>query len=172
MAKKLQSVGGSQGVSTKKADEGSEEDNEKIISKRRTRVAIKSWIEGIWKMDCTVKFLPKNFFTVVFTLEEDRKKVLQGGVWMMEDFPLYIQPWSSNFNPLKCSPYDSPIWVRLYNLLIKYWNEECLDKIGRSLGTLMEVDEDISDGDQYVYARMKIVNVMEVLRRIGLVVNG
>ncbi|GLJ21652.1 hypothetical protein SUGI_0403220 [Cryptomeria japonica] len=135
----------------------------RIIHKIRTRVAIKSWIEGIWKMDCIVKFIRKNFFTVVFTLEEEGNKVILGGVWMFDDFPLYIQPRSPNFNPLKCSPYD---------LSIEYWNEECLGKIGRSLGTLMEVDEEILDEDQYVYARMNIVVVMEVSRRIGLVVNG
>ncbi|GLJ38011.1 hypothetical protein SUGI_0773670 [Cryptomeria japonica] len=95
-----------------------------------------------------------------------------GEVWMFEDSPMYIQPWAPNFNPLKCSPYDSSIWVRLYNLSIEYWNKECLDKIGRSLGTLMEVDEDISYGDQYVYVRMKLAVVMEILRRIGLVVSG
>ncbi|GLJ10495.1 hypothetical protein SUGI_0129380 [Cryptomeria japonica] len=196
---KLQCDGGRQGVSTKKVERSSEEDNEtilfpsidvseeveddrilmetraiicKIIGKRRTKVAIKSWNEGNWKMDCIVKFLPKNFFTVVFALEENRNKVLHGGVWMIEDCPLYIQPWSLNFNPFKCSPYDSPIWIRLYNLSIEYWNEECLDKIGRSFGTFMEVDEVISDGDQYVYARMKTAAVMEVPRRIGLIVNG
>ncbi|GLJ10932.1 hypothetical protein SUGI_0138300 [Cryptomeria japonica] len=144
----------------------------RIIGKRRTRLAIKSWIERIWSTECIVKFLPKNFFTVVFASEEDRNKLLLGEVWMFEDSPLYIQPWAPNFNPLKCFPYDSSIWVRLYNLSMEYWNEECLDKIWRSLGTLIEVDEDISNGDQYVYMRMKLATVVEIPRKIGLVVSG
>ncbi|GLJ29485.1 hypothetical protein SUGI_0581170 [Cryptomeria japonica] len=102
----------------------------------------------------------------------DRNKVLQGGVWMVEDCPLYIQLWTMNLNPVNCSPYDTPIWIRLYNLPIKFWNEECLDKIGRSLSTLMEVDEDISDGDLYIFARMKIAVVRKVPRKICLYVNG
>ncbi|GLJ36802.1 hypothetical protein SUGI_0742370 [Cryptomeria japonica] len=124
------------------------------------------------KVDCIIKFLPKNFFTVVFAREDDRSKVLQGGVWMIDDNPLYIQIWALNFNPLLCLPYESPIWIRLYNLPIEYCNEECLDKIGRSLGMLLEVDEDISDGDLYVFARMKIAAVRKVPRRVFFYVNG
>ncbi|GLJ53124.1 hypothetical protein SUGI_1132030 [Cryptomeria japonica] len=144
----------------------------RVVGKRRTRAIIKRWIDSNWKVDCIIKFLPKNFFTIVFALEEDRNKVLQGGVWMIDGSPFYIQIWVSNFNMLLCSSYKSPIGIRLYNFPIKYWNDECLDKIGHSLGMLLEVDEDISDGDLYVFARMKIAAIRKVPKKVCFCVNG
>ena len=36
------------------------------------------------------KFMPQGFFIVIFALEEERSKKLQGGIWRMGLMPLYI----------------------------------------------------------------------------------
>ncbi|GLJ47821.1 hypothetical protein SUGI_1009930 [Cryptomeria japonica] len=84
----------------------------------------------------------------------------------MKGDPLYMQKWSQNFDPLVCNPYDTQIWICLYNLPIEYWLEECLEKIGRSLGTLIEIDLDLENGDLYIYANMKIAKVRTVPKDI------
>ncbi|GLJ51270.1 hypothetical protein SUGI_1090510 [Cryptomeria japonica] len=57
----------------------------------------------------------------------------------------------------------------MYSLPMKYWGENFLEKIGRSLGTLMEIDKDLIEKDSYVYAHMKIAAVKEVPPQISLV---
>lgn len=57
----------------------------------------------------------------------------------------------------------------MYNLPKEYWGEKCLEKIGRSLGTLLEIDEEIIKKDSYVYARLKLAAVKEIPSQISLV---
>ncbi|GLJ29170.1 hypothetical protein SUGI_0575140 [Cryptomeria japonica] len=64
--------------------------------------------------------------------------------------------------------YKEPIWIRLYNLSMEYWGEASLECIGRLLGTLLEVDEDIIENDSYMYARIKIVAIKMVPTAIFL----
>lgn len=48
-----------------------------------------------------------------------------------------------------------------------------MEKIGRTLGTLLEIDEDIIEGDLYTYARLKIVAVKTIPSSMMLLsVNG
>ncbi|GLJ30665.1 hypothetical protein SUGI_0607270 [Cryptomeria japonica] len=112
--------------------------------------------------------MPKGFFIVVFASEEERKKILEGGLWTMNNKLLYIQKWYKNFNPLKTEPYEKPIWIRLNNLSMEYWSEEALEKIGRSMGTLMEIDTEIATGNLYLYARMKLAAVGRIPQLIKL----
>lgn len=46
------------------------------------------------------------------------------------------------------TPYDHPIYNRLYSLSIEYWSEERVEKIGRLLGTLID-EVDIMNSDSY-----------------------
>ncbi|GLJ51280.1 hypothetical protein SUGI_1090680 [Cryptomeria japonica] len=57
----------------------------------------------------------------------------------------------------------------MYSLPMEYWGENCLEKISRSLGILMEIDKDLIEKDSYVYARMRIVAVKEIPLQISLV---
>ncbi|GLJ13454.1 hypothetical protein SUGI_0212680 [Cryptomeria japonica] len=57
----------------------------------------------------------------------------------------------------------------MYNLPMEYWGENCLEKIGRSLGTLLEIDEELIEKDSYVYARLKIAVVKEIPPQISLI---
>ncbi|GLJ42904.1 hypothetical protein SUGI_0889390 [Cryptomeria japonica] len=140
----------------------------RFIGQRSDRKTIEKWIEETWKTPQITKFMPKGFFIMVFASEEERKKVLDGGLWTMRSKPLYIQKWCRNFNPSKTEPYEKPIWIRLNNLPLEYWSEEALEKIGRSLGTLMELDAEIANGNSYLYARIKLVAVRRMPQLIKL----
>ncbi|GLJ50085.1 hypothetical protein SUGI_1065280 [Cryptomeria japonica] len=109
-----------------------------------------------------IKFLPNGFFVAVFPEEKERNHVLYLKNWFLNNHPVYMQPWSPNFDPTSLTVYDKPLWIRLYNLPIEYWSETSLEKIGRTLGTLLEIDEDIIEGDLYTYAKLKIVVVKTI----------
>ncbi|GLJ11267.1 hypothetical protein SUGI_0150000 [Cryptomeria japonica] len=127
-----------------------------------TRTTIKEWIAKSWGTSLVIKFIPGSFFVVVFADNTERDNILCKQNWFAGDHPVYIQPWAPNFNPLPLVVYDHPVWIRLYNLPIEYWRDQSLEKIGNSLGTLLEIDEEIVEKDLYTYARLKIVAVKEI----------
>ncbi|GLJ16522.1 hypothetical protein SUGI_0282250 [Cryptomeria japonica] len=70
--------------------------------------------------------------------------------------------------PTRLAVYETLVWIRLFNLPIEYWGDQCLEKIGRTLGTLLEIDEGIVESDSYIYARMKIAAVEQIPPHINL----
>ncbi|GLJ46396.1 hypothetical protein SUGI_0977840 [Cryptomeria japonica] len=131
----------------------------RFVGPKFPRNTIRSWIIENWGKHVMVKFLPKNFFVAIFKDEAERDKTLGLENWFLDNHPLYLQPWTPNFDPTPLAIYDKPVWIRLYSLPIEYWNESCLEKIGKTLGSLLEFDEDIIENDLYTYAKMKIVVV-------------
>ncbi|GLJ22444.1 hypothetical protein SUGI_0422460 [Cryptomeria japonica] len=144
----------------------------RFIGPRADRKIVQRWIEDTWKTPQITKFMLKGFFIVVFATEEERQKILDGGLWTMKNKPLYIQKWYQNFNPLKTEPYENPIWICLNNLPMEYLSEEALENIGRSMGTLMEIDAEIATGNSYLYARMKLAAVRRIPQVIKLRSHG
>ncbi|GLJ06655.1 hypothetical protein SUGI_0044170 [Cryptomeria japonica] len=135
-----------------------------------SRKDIHAWVEDNWGKHVMIKFLPKDFFVVIFLEEEDRDHIISLQNWFLDDHPLYIQPWSPNFDPTSLVVYVKPVWIQLYNLLIGYWSEACLETLGRSLGTLLEIDEDIVEGDLYTYARLKTTVVKTIPSSVMLLI--
>ncbi|GLJ30291.1 hypothetical protein SUGI_0599050 [Cryptomeria japonica] len=112
------------------------------VGPRMTKATIREWISKHWGLRLIVKFIPRSFFIVIFEDGRERNKYLL---------------------------YDRPMWIRMYNLPVEFWGENCLEKIGRSLGTLLEIDEELIEKDSYVYARLKITAVKEIPSQISLV---
>ncbi|GLJ29421.1 hypothetical protein SUGI_0580060 [Cryptomeria japonica] len=134
----------------------------KFLGPKLSRKEIQAWVLEDWGSHIMVKFLPKGFFVVVFPCEEDRDHIITLQNWFQKDHPLYIQSWSPNFDPTSIATYDKPMWIHLYNLPIEYWSEAYLEMIRRSLGTLLEIDEEIVEGDLYTYARLKIAAIKAI----------
>ncbi|GLJ17377.1 hypothetical protein SUGI_0301850 [Cryptomeria japonica] len=141
----------------------------RIVGLKLSRATIKEWIAKRWGMRLVIKFIPRGFFVVVFIDNSKRNKILCKENWFVGEHPIYIQPWSPNFNPLPLAVYDKLVWIRLYNLPIEYWGDHSLEKIGRSLGTLLEIGEDIVEKDLYTYDWLKIAAVKEIPTYIFLI---
>ncbi|GLJ31319.1 hypothetical protein SUGI_0628310 [Cryptomeria japonica] len=87
----------------------------------------------------------ERVFIAIFRDFKVKERILNTGVWFC---------W--NMCMVLLEPYSTPVWIRLYNLSIEYWVENCLEKIGRSLGTLLEIDEDLTKMDSYLYAKIRV----------------
>ncbi|GLJ47224.1 hypothetical protein SUGI_0996860 [Cryptomeria japonica] len=116
--------------------------------------------------------MPKGFLIVNFTDEEVRNKILVQQNWFLEECPLYLQPWQPNFNPLPLGVYNHPIWIWLYNLPLDYWDDSCLEKIGRSWGTLIDIDNEILESDSYLYARHKIAAAKKIPSNLSILLGN
>ncbi|XP_059071437.1 uncharacterized protein LOC131866404 [Cryptomeria japonica] len=103
--------------------------------------------------------------------------------WVLNDDPffmggrgMFIKEWEPNFDPLKASIEEIPIWLKLYNLLRKYWDLDTLQKIGNKLGVFINADEAIEEKDFSMYARICIgwkpnsplPNTLEIRTNVGL----
>ncbi|GLJ25338.1 hypothetical protein SUGI_0485160 [Cryptomeria japonica] len=84
----------------------------------------------------------KGFFMVLFENHSNRDRILNQENWLTEKNAVYLQPWTPNFNPIPLVVYSRLKWASLYNLPIKYWGEAYLEKIGRMLGTALEINFD------------------------------
>ncbi|GLJ40140.1 hypothetical protein SUGI_0822520 [Cryptomeria japonica] len=140
----------------------------RFIGARISRVQSRAWVKENWSQDFVLKFIPVGFFIMVFKEETVRNRILNQQSWLFGSAHPYLQPWQSNFDLVPLAVYKEPIWIRLYNLPTEYWGEASLECIGRSLGTLLEVDEDIIENDSYLYARIKIVAIKKVPSAIFL----
>ncbi|GLJ41342.1 hypothetical protein SUGI_0855570 [Cryptomeria japonica] len=121
-----------------------------------------------FKIEIVGKFLPKGFFVAIFSKKPERDHILEKENWYSDNHPLYIQPWTPNFDPTALAVYEEPVWVRLFNLPIEYWSESSLEKIGQTLGTLLEIDEDIIESDLYTYVRLKIAAVKTIPQSVTI----
>ncbi|GLJ21537.1 hypothetical protein SUGI_0398880 [Cryptomeria japonica] len=142
----------------------------RVVGPKFHKKSIKTWVDEHWGKH-VIKFLLKSFFVAVFAEAEERDRILSSQNWFFDSHPFYLHPWYPNFNPTQLAIYDKPLWVYLYNLPFEYWSNPCLERIGRSLGTLLEIDEAIIDVDLYIYARVKIAVVKEIPPSISIITN-
>ncbi|GLJ26591.1 hypothetical protein SUGI_0515850 [Cryptomeria japonica] len=93
------------------------------------------------------------------------KKWVEGswGLWTVIKF--IPKGFFMNFDPIPLVVYSAPVWIRLYNLPIEYWSELILEKIDRTLGTLLEVDFHYED-DLYKYVCLRIAAVKRILESV------
>ncbi|GLJ16004.1 hypothetical protein SUGI_0265060 [Cryptomeria japonica] len=114
----------------------------KLIGLNWSRKDIKKWVECNWGKITVIKFIAKGFFAVLFEEEEEINRALIDRNWFVNTHVVYIQSWTPHFDPTPLVVYSEPVWIRLYNLPIEYWSEDLWEKIGRTLGTLLETDFD------------------------------
>ncbi|GLJ53367.1 hypothetical protein SUGI_1137850 [Cryptomeria japonica] len=134
----------------------------RFIGARITRMQTRDWVREHWSQDVVFNFIPKGFFIAVFIEETVRNMILNQQNWVFTVTHLYLQPWQPNFDLVPLAVYKEPIWIRLYILPMEYWGDSSLECIGRTLGTLLAVDEEIIENDSYLYTRIKIVAVKKV----------
>ena len=72
---------------------------------------------------------------------------------------LYLNRWTSDFDPEADIPKAVLVWVRLPNLPMHCWNPNLLKAIGNTLGRYIDM---ASPKDQYTYARICVEVDLEV----------
>ncbi|GLJ48540.1 hypothetical protein SUGI_1024060 [Cryptomeria japonica] len=139
----------------------------RIIGLNWSRKNIKIWVAISWGDHVVIKFISRGFFVVLFENQTDRDRILNQENWFANKHAVYLQPWEPNFNPIPLLVYSSPIWINLYNLPIEYWGESYLEKIGRMLGTVLEIDFD-DEEDLCKLVKIKVVAVKKIPEYICL----
>ncbi|KAK1282622.1 hypothetical protein QJS10_CPB22g00516 [Acorus calamus] len=110
----------------------------------------------LWKPKGELKlYLRGNgFFIVKFLLEEDLKKVLEGGLWSMDNRPFILQRWSPSVRMEQERLTSIPIWIKFPHLPVHLWTKECLGKLASAVGTPLCLDTATQRGISISFARI------------------
>eukprot|EP00253_Pinus_taeda_P011388 PITA_11388 len=102
----------------------------------------KSWVNRNWapliKGSVTSYFLGRGFFLFEFSSKEDKDLIFQNGSYFMGPQGLYLNRWMPDFDPAVDVPSAVPVWVKLPNLPVHYWNWDSLKHIGNTLGKFID----------------------------------
>ncbi|CAI9288726.1 unnamed protein product [Lactuca saligna] len=80
------------------------------------------------------------FKTTLYGSEQGLLSVLEGGVWMIFDSALIIRRWTTGVSSVKDQHDKIPVWVKIYNVPLEYWNGTGLSHIAWEIGKPLDVD--------------------------------
>jgi len=122
-----------------------------------------SWVSRNWapliRESVTSYFLGRGYFLFEFTAKDDKDLIFRNGPYFMGPRGLYLNKWTSDFDPAVDVPNAVPVWVRLPNLLVHCWNWDSLRHIGNALGKFID---QANNKDQYDCARICVEVDLEV----------
>ncbi|KAG5562101.1 hypothetical protein RHGRI_004973 [Rhododendron griersonianum] len=76
-----------------------------------------------------------------FRDEQAKQLVLDGGPYFFSQRYLVLKDWHTMMQPVKEQPSHIPVWVRLHNLPLELWNQECLSRVASTIGRPLYVDQ-------------------------------
>lgn len=86
--------------------------------------------------------IDKGFFVVKFFAIEDRSKAILSGPNFINGSFLSLQPWKPRFNPaIALKTAMSPVWIKLDDLPLEFFNPLILLKMGDAIGTFLGTDD-------------------------------
>ena len=97
----------------------------KLIGFWPTEKALQGWIASKWKPKghVTLQLGPKGFFNAIFNCIKDRNRILDDDPHFFNAVGLYLRDWIERFNLDKEDFSWAPVWIRMYSLPLKYWDE-------------------------------------------------
>ncbi|KAK7243905.1 hypothetical protein RIF29_38718 [Crotalaria pallida] len=127
-----------------------------LFGKRVNAKVIENKIKRDWVKKGSVKIIdmPKDYFLVHFSSEEDYNHALFEGPWKVADHYLIVQRWRPFFMSTEQTVRKIAVWVRLPNLPIELYNPRFLWKVGRKIGTMLKVDSLTSLHSRGKFARI------------------
>nr|KAJ0226858.1 hypothetical protein LSAT_V11C100000010 [Lactuca sativa] len=75
-----------------------------------------------------------------FSSEQGMLSVLEGGVWMIFESALVVRRWTTGVSSVKDQHDKVPVWVKIYNVPLEYWNGTGLSHIAWEIGKPLDVD--------------------------------
>ncbi|KAK1326416.1 hypothetical protein QJS10_CPA01g01883 [Acorus calamus] len=127
-----------------------------IIGKVPVYIPFLQFLKMRWKPkgEMQLHLHENGFFTVKFDLDEDMNSVLEGGPWTMDHRPFILRKWSPEVRMEQERLSSIPIWIRLPNLPLHLWEEDCLSRIGSIFGIPLYADSATLRCSRASYARI------------------
>ncbi|KAG5523680.1 hypothetical protein RHGRI_030607 [Rhododendron griersonianum] len=81
-----------------------------------------------------------GFYLFEFKDEQSKMHVLEGGPYFFSQKYLVLKDWHRMMKPAREQPTKIPAWVKLHDLPLELWNQECLGRIASTIGRPLHVD--------------------------------
>ena len=107
----------------------------------------------MWGFNNVDKVIPVKYgvFRTRFLNKEARDRALEMTNLLLDSFPIFIRQWEEGIN-LEALTFDKvPIWVRTYELPLKYWGS--LNKLMYAIGDPIKADNATAKRNRIQYAR-------------------
>jgi hypothetical protein len=97
---------------------------------------VKRFVDNLWAQYGKVEvFLLENgLYLFRFRDEKTRDEVMEAKLWNIANKPLILRKWTPGMQLLKLSLSNVPVWIKLHNLPIEFWNNTCLSYVASGVG--------------------------------------
>ncbi|XP_028549771.1 uncharacterized protein LOC110108706 [Dendrobium catenatum] len=111
-------------------------------------------------------------FVCLFSSVEARDAVLCGGPWFIGGNIVGLDRWTPSFSPASMEGLSSPVWIRMPNLPLQYWDDCNIYRIASRIGVPLWIDAQTGNSGRREYARVCVrMNLANKLQS-GVWVNG
>ncbi|XP_028549387.1 uncharacterized protein LOC114579333 [Dendrobium catenatum] len=146
----------------------------KILGRRASFFLLKSEIQRQWGRfgEFQLTSLGADCFICIFISVEARNEVLRGGPWFIGGNLVGLDRWTTNFSPASMEGLSSPVWIRLPNFPLQYWDECNIARIATKIGTPLWIDALTANWGRREYARVCVRMNMANKLQVGVWVKG
>ncbi|XP_057418764.1 uncharacterized protein LOC130712971 [Lotus japonicus] len=127
-----------------------------LLGKRLGYRTMKSRLSSIWQLvgEFDLLDIDNGFYMVKFDRDEDRKKVMDGGPWMIFDHYLVVALWSKEFISPAAKITKTMAWIRVPGLNVTFYDESFLMSLAKLIGTPVRVDMTTLNAERGRFARI------------------
>ncbi|KAK7845980.1 uncharacterized protein At4g02000-like [Quercus suber] len=148
----------------------------KLFTKRRVNLeALTRTLRSMWRSvtNFEVRDLGSNTVLIIFDNDADPQKIIAQGPWTFDKYLIGL------YNPVGEESVDdatfdhAPFWVQIHNLPLRRMNKVTAEAIGRTLGTIEQVDVSTTGECRGRYLRVRVrINITQPLCRGRMVNSG
>ena len=119
---------------------------------------VKRTVESIWAQYGKVEvFLLENgLYLFRFADKKLRDEVMEAKVWHIANKPPILRKWTPSMQLLKLSFSFIPIWIKLHNLPIEFWNAICSSYVASGVGKPLCADYVTKEQQTLGFARVLV----------------
>ncbi|XP_070035901.1 uncharacterized protein [Nicotiana tomentosiformis] len=129
-----------------------------VVGESTTIGAVERFIASQWKITekPRVYYYNEGYFLIHFHNMEYRNRAMSSTPNTINNKPIIMREWTTDFNFKEEMPSTLPLWVRFPNLPMNCWGVKSLSRIASSLGVPIYVDDCTTRIDRISYARVLI----------------
>ncbi|RYQ82719.1 hypothetical protein Ahy_B10g101285 [Arachis hypogaea] len=139
-----------------------------LTEKNVNKITVKKSIKRMWgePQGLIISSMGTNTYLFNFKHEEDAIRIHGEGPWRVDGHMLSLKWWSSELSFEEVCYNSIAIWVQIHALPLEKLNKSNAEKIGTSLGKLIEVEDPYVDRNLLRnFLRVKVeVNALEQLK--------
>ena len=104
----------------------------RVVGARVPLEGIKRFVQSHWLGEPNIHVAGQGIYLFRFNSQLEMEAAYGGGPWMVKGlYPLNLKIWSPGMSLDPSSLQSFPVWVKLPNLDLQFWNNKMIGKISR-----------------------------------------